>query len=44
MGVHVGGLGDEVSRHLSLAEPIDYERDAKNLFLVSYNKNIADFA
>ena len=28
MGVHVGGLGDEVGGHLSLTEPVDYERDA----------------
>ena len=29
VGVHVGGLGDEVGGHLSLAEPVDYECDAK---------------
>ena len=42
MGVHVGGLGDEVGGHLSLAEPVDYECDAE-IFLVSYNEKIAVF-
>ena len=29
VGVHIGGLGDEVGGHLGLAEPVDYECDAK---------------
>lgn len=29
VGVHVCGLGDEVCGHLGLAEPVDYERDAR---------------
>ena len=29
VGVHVGGLGDEIGGHLGLAEPVDYEGDAE---------------
>ncbi len=29
MGVHVGGLRDEVGGHLGLAKPVNYECDAK---------------
>ena len=29
VGVHVGGLGDEVGGHLSLAEPVYYECNSK---------------
>ena len=34
VGVHVGGLGDEVGGHLSLVEPVYYECDAKKENLV----------
>ena len=33
VGVHVGGLGDEIGGHLGLAEPVDYESDAESVLI-----------